>query len=116
MKINRQWRLGGLDDRRHKKTFLESNKDQGRGPASTSLGLGWPRFDARAPHQALAKIRSARAQSGIAATLLLGRRLRQPKKVGITAAYLSGFAPTPGRRERNFWMRRQGTQNRRRDA
>src|SRR5258706_15289194 len=58
-------------------------------------------------------VRSARAQSGIAATLLLGRRLRQPKKVGITAAYLSGFAPTPGRspsRERNFSMQRRRAQ------
>src|SRR6266852_536271 len=55
-------------------------------------------------------VRSARAQSGIAATLLLGRRLRQQKKVGITAAYLSGFAPTPGRRERNFRLQRQSVE------
>src|SRR5260221_10648419 len=33
-------------------------------------------------------------------------------KRGITAASAVGFVPEPGRRERNFWMRRQAVKNR----
>jgi hypothetical protein len=34
-------------------------------------------------------------------------------KRGITAASADGFRAEAGRRERNFWMRRQGAKNRR---
>src|SRR5258705_3859698 len=60
-------------------------------------------------------IRGARTQSGLAAAPLQDPNYGSAKP-GIRRQRRSDFALKSGRRERNFWMRRQGAKNSRQNA
>src|SRR5260370_13640881 len=60
-------------------------------------------------------IRGARNQSGLAAAPLQDPNYGSAKP-GIRRQRRSDFALKSGRRERNFWMRRQGAKNSRQNA